>query len=322
MRPIAIAFSDLHLHEFRPYNNKDISRLEWSLKALAYICNKAIKKDVPLLFCGDLIHNPDQASNKVINLMMAIFGAFLESYRHKFIYISGNHDLDSYSLPEKRPFSWIDNLLVISDKVVCVENGFYQLNETTRVYGLPYFSDANDLVKEIQKLEPDPSFKNILLLHGDAPGAETPSGFEVGEHAMPTNLNKFFKKFDLVLMGHIHKPKQLSSKVYMLGSPIHQTLGDMGTKMGYWIVYEDLSMKFVSLNKKFPVFTDKPEHKEIDYYIENMAQAQVNEVLFKQQDTFDANQNRKKLAEEYMAIKGISNKRKLKALVKALNQAE
>lgn len=128
------------------------------------------------------------------------------------------------------------------------------------VYGVPYIDNNVGLSEYLKKLELDKSKKNILLLHTDYPGAKDTDGREIDS---VENLNvNVLNKFDLVLCGHIHKPQRLSKKVYMIGAPNHQRRTDRDCELGYWKIYEDLSLKFVPL-KNFPKFIDVEREEDI-----------------------------------------------------------
>jgi len=90
---IAIAFADLHVHKFRNFNDRPISRLDWSLKAFKSIADKAYKLGVPLLFSGDLFHNPKDVENETMGKMQKAYYREIENRGIDFYAISGNHDL-------------------------------------------------------------------------------------------------------------------------------------------------------------------------------------------------------------------------------------
>ena len=63
-------------------------------------------------------------------------------------------------------------------------------------------------------------------------------------------------------MWHIHKPQRLSKKVYMIGALTIRGEPIRGCELGYWKIYEDLSLKFVPL-KNFPKFIDVEREEDI-----------------------------------------------------------
>lgn len=326
---IAIAFSDIHLYRFRVMDKND-SRLDWSCKALIKIGEEANRLKVPALFCGDFFHMPKEIDNFTLSQSIKAFRTGLGNI--PVIGISGNHDLAEKNGWDHRSPSYLDSLAAIFTsfyKVDYRERGMgYQpgLEPWFNVWGLPYMNNEAELRSSIKKLRKyassmkDVGYK-ILLLHGDAPGAEDFSGHTIEKTDAIPNLDKFFEPWDLVLMGHIHKPQKLSDKVYMLGSPIHQISSDRG-EMGYWQIFNDQPPKFVGL-EGFPKFrrlrAGKKPKNDLDYWIEDEEQGKIEKI---EAGEFNVNQSRKKLAKKYLAAKGIKDQGKEKALINILNQAE
>jgi len=104
---------------------------------------------------------------------------------------------------------------------------------------------------------------NILMIHTDIPGAEDCSNRVIEKvDGLPAKLKRAFKKYRLVLNGHIHKPQvNIKGKLITLGSPIHQVKSDAGEKMGYWVIYNDASYMFNRL-KGYPRFINLKAGKE------------------------------------------------------------
>lgn len=320
---IAIAFGDLHIHKFRNFNANN-QRLSNSLKVLKVISNVAIEKKVRVLFTGDLYHNPKELENEVNSKTLDMYRRVFEDKGIDFYAISGNHDMSEKNGGGHISPSHLDAFNHF--KTFHKADYTYWVNPKFTVWGLPYMNSDLHLKSMIEQLKKDvvnhKGFK-ILLLHSDCPGATTPEGIEVKEtEHIPWNLDVFFKEFDLVLFGHIHKPQQLSKKCYMLGSPIHQNAGDEGCEMGYWEVYSDASMKFVPLNK-FPKFVRLGKGEEVpddkNYYIpfEDVLEDEDAEL-----GEFNLSNTRKQLAKRYCKIKGVKGKAKRRALIEILNQAE
>lgn len=188
------------------------------------------------------------------------------------------------------------------------------------VYGVPYIDHNIGLSKYLKTLRLKDGFKNILLLHTDYPGAKDTDG-RVVDSAENINLN-MLNRFDLVLCGHIHKPQRLSKKVYMLGAPIQQRRTDKDCKMGYWLVMDDLSMKFVEL-KGFPKFIDVESEDEVNddgnYYtvIPKKSSEKVNT-----NHKITKTLSKKKLAKRYLKEKGIKDRGKEDLLIKILKKSE
>jgi DNA repair exonuclease SbcCD nuclease subunit len=314
--------------------DKDDSRLDWTCKVLESIIWEARKNNVPLLFCGDLFHIPKEVDNYTLYralLSLNLLGAEAYESNISMYAISGNHDLaEKNGLNHISP-SHIKSMALANRYINCIDftrasiyPGGKVENEVT-IWGIPYMNNEAELKKAIKRIKTEvrkvSSYFKILMLHADAPGAEDFSGHAVEKTDAIPNLDKFFEPWDLVLMGHIHKPQKLSDKVYMLGSPIHQISSDRG-EMGYWKIFNDQPPEFVGL-EGFPKFrrlkAGKKPKNELDYWIPEEEESKVEEV---EAGEFNVSQSRKKLAKKYLKAKGIKDKDKEKALINTLNQAE
>lgn len=318
---IAVAFADIHFHKFKAFN-VDKSRLIWSLKAGSAIADVADKHRVPVLFCGDLFHNPKEVENETMGLVKQWYYGNFERRDIMFYAISGNHDFSEKNSRGHSSPSHLDGFKYFKT-FRKLDYEAMKINNEWIVLGLPYFNndrDIKDSIREWWKRNPKGKYKTILMVHSDLPGAVTPEGFKINE-TEHIKL-KHFRDFDLVLSGHIHKPQKLGKKIYMLGSPIHQNLGDEGNSCGYWLIYSDGSVKFYNL-KGFPRFRrlkkgEKPTN-DIDYWVE------PNEVLEEESESneeFSLNNSRKQLAKKYCSLNAIKSKRRIRELIKVLNQAE
>lgn len=319
---IGIAFSDIHLYKFQAFN-KGNSRLENSLKAMRIICNVALEHRVPILFCGDLFHIPKEVENETLTQVMEFF----ESIRQvEFFAISGNHDLSQKNGWDYRSptylkgfncfpcFRWLD----YHKKPYPIKGGWLQ--------GLPYMNSVLELNKGIEAYRPEikkqKGFK-ILMLHTDCPGQKGFDNLEHGEAELPKNIDHYFRDWDLVLFGHVHRPQKITEKCYMLGSPIHQVASDKG-EMGYWEIYNNRPPRFVGL-AEFPKFIKLREednnepYDDFNYFLPFEEVAKIEDV---EQGEFNMNLSRTRLAKKYLKIKGIKDKTKKEALIKTLNSIE
>lgn len=326
---IAIAFSDIHFHEFRDFNTGKNTRLEWIKKAFMDIVSIAEKSNVPVLFAGDLYHNPKELSQKTILSSMSALGN-----KSVLIYgISGNHDQSEKNFLDKPSPSYLEMFKRYSNFHLLDNRRIDTLNFIA--WGIPYLERPEELKSQIKKFSKEakkyhrvakkmanrlnPKLR-ILILHSDMPNAETPTGFKVNEHG---GINyEMFKHFDVVLCGHIHKGQRLYKNVWMLGCPIHQDRSNEGHECGYWEVYSSGKLKFKHL-KKYPHFITlqkgETPSNNTDYFIN------PETVLVDEENNlgeFSLTLRRDKLAKRYLKIKNIKSKSKLKALINILNQPE
>ena len=211
---IAIGSSDWHLHFWSQFN-KDDARVEVSKQFLVNLFVEAEELEVPILFPGDLFHTKEGISTKTF----FIFSQFFNQLRKQFptvrvIGIPGNHDQVEHSRirkPSPNLFTAWCNCFpeIFSD---CS----FKFIETPNliVSGIPYISHNIGFNKYITKAlsEKIDGHKGkhirVLLIHSDLPAAIDPSGREVAQvENIPRSLGKFFKDWDFVLAGHIHKPQ-------------------------------------------------------------------------------------------------------------------
>lgn len=318
---IAIATADWHLHKFQNFD-KDGSRLNWALKAARHIMKQAQKLNVPILFAGDLIHTPKSIETETNALIQELF--------HKnptwFVSISGNHDMSERNGNKVRSPSHLNSLqhhnnFMLLDK----ENKPWRIGGAL-VWGIPYMNSETDLrerIDDLKRIVKNYKGIKILMLHSDMPGAKTPEGFTLGEvESIPKNLDEFFKGWDLVICGHIHRRQRLSKKVVMLGCPIQQIECQVKYKYGYWEIMDDASIRFVDM-PDYPKFVrlepgGVPWNNR-DYFIEPEVVLAEEEV---QVGEFNINASRSKLAKSYLALRQIKNKPKRRALIKILNEIE
>lgn len=319
---IAIAFSDLHINQWAKFN-KDNKRTLDHFRVLELIAEACKKHDCEALFCGDFLHKPESIDQELAILIKTQLEKLWRKYPRFRIYaIEGNHDLKSVNSLNDLKSGWVEffdndkNLIVISPETPPV-----YLYNNAMVFGIPYIDHNVGLSECIKSLRLNKDYKNILLLHTDYPGARDCDGRMV-DSVENLNLN-VLDRFDLVLCGHIHKPQRLSKKVYMVGAPLQQRRTDKDTDLGYWEVYDDLSMNFVSLNQYFPRFIDVESEDEIkddgNYYTVLPKKSSISVV---KEHKITKNISNKTLARRYMKEKGISDKTKKELLIHILKQTE
>jgi DNA repair exonuclease SbcCD nuclease subunit len=317
---IAIAFSDLHKGEFKSYNY--IDRLELSDVALHRIYGHAHLAGVPVLFAGDFFDNNKTLSNDILVNFATKTKDILNTART--YAIDGNHDFskkNSYNKPVKGYGKFIsrmvDNYHNINFRMVVEENFV--------VCGIPYIDGNADFQEALDYLAEQAEKRAkgkpvILLIHTDLPGAKDTNGIVVNsDENISAQFSKLPKIFNLILSGHIHRPQKLSKRLYMLGATNHLRVSDRGCDMGYWLIYEDMSTKFVKL--ELPEFKyPGDEVNEGDFIIEDVEKA-VKEEQEDIEQAFHKNMSSKKLVKKYLKEKGIKDKTKKNFLIKVLDQA-
>jgi DNA repair exonuclease SbcCD nuclease subunit len=319
---IALAFSDVHAHNFKMYNDGEYNRLQWSLDAMDYIFGEAKTEDVPVLFTGDLHHTPKELESPVLIRTMQLFKKYRRHKKFRIAAISGNHDFFTRNTPRNSSPSYLDAYSAVFRNFHQIDNKAYQ-DKNIIAWGVPYYDNDKHIAEMIEKAPKFPKGKlRILMLHCDAPGAKTPDGLEIGEtEHIPTHMDAYFKNWDLVLFGHIHLPQQLSEKAWMLGPPIHQDRSSIGHKFGYWEIYSNGDMQHIYLGNIFPEFViEGNPAKEHDYIVPKEID-EVYEEAEEEDKVFNVTAQSNDLARRYFESKKIKSKAKEAALTHILNVA-
>lgn len=318
---VAYVISDLHINDWAKFNESD-TRTHNQMRILVSLLSKSYNERVPILFCGDLFHKPDIIRPELLNLIFHDSLVIHSRYMgYPIMYaISGNHEINHISKIGEHPVSWTRLFTKMFPWLVCLDYCQILIKDNIMIHGVPYVDHNIGLSKYLKEMKLDPKQKHILMLHTDYPGARDTDGREVGS-VENLNLN-VLDRFDLVLCGHIHKPQRLSKKVYMIGAPIQQRRTDRDCDMGYWKLYDDLSMTFVKL-KGYPRFIDVESQDEIkddgNYYtvIPKIASTPVET-----KHKITKQLTNKTLAKRYMKVKGIKDKNKEQLLIKVLKEAD
>lgn len=319
---VAIVFSDLHINLWAKFN-KDNKRTLDHFRVLEFIAKACRKYDCVSLFCGDFIHKPESMDQELALIIKNNLDNLWHNYPEFKVYaIEGNHDLKLINTVDNQKPGWVKffdngkNLINIYPN-----DGPISIGKCIRIFGVPYIDHNRGLSDYLKSIKLSNKYKNILLLHTDYPGAKDCDG-RVVDSVENLNIN-ILDKFDLVLCGHIHKPQRLSKKVYMVGAPLQQRRTDKDTKLGYWKLYSDLSMEFISLNHKFPRFIDVESSDEIiddgNYYT---ILPKKSSISVKTNHKITKNISNKTLARRYMREKGISDKSKKSLLISILKKTE
>ncbi len=313
---IAIAFSDCHLNLWAKFN-EDYFRTKVHFKIISKIKKVAKKERVPVLFTGDMFHKPESIDNELLDYTTKYFSKISQK-DFKCYFISGNHDMKLSNTVGSESPSLITSLSRVIKWLIPVDFKSIELDNFT-IHGVPYLDHNKGLNEVVSNIKLTKGKPNILMLHTDYPGAKDTDGSEVGSvENLNTNL---LDRFNLTLIGHIHKHQRLSKKVYMVGATHQQRRTDRDCELGYIEIYNDLSVKFVSLTDKFPRFIDVDDDQDVkedgNYYT----------VLPKAMDTsqpsssnIHTNLSKVKMAKLYMKERGIEDRDKVKLLINILKK--
>ncbi len=132
----------------------------------------------------------------------------------------------------------------------------YEIDESTVVICAAYPPNDEALQKWIAgELHQCRGYRRkVLLGHFQVAGCAMPSGTAVT--GLPLRI---LEPFDLVLLGHVHKPQSLTDKVHYVGSPFQQDFGEKNEAKRVGILdTKTLELKWVPL----PGF---PEYRVVGY---------------------------------------------------------
>lgn len=261
-----LAFTDLHIHNYKNFNDGAYNRLNNTLKVLKRVFNTADANHIEcILFSGDLFNNMQVMYTVDQYYTLKTFKELFEKYPNIHMYaISGNHDhafintLDNPAINSLMQFDLIfDNFHLIDDTVQMVE-----LSDGTSIviYGIPYYEYPDQFFSVLKERTDkyEPGEIDILLMH-QMMGM---NGNIVQDHISPDH--PIFKNFSLVLNGHIHEHSQLAPTVYNVGTPLHRDAGDIGHKKGFMIIDSvTKEVGFIDITDKYPQYIQKYADEEL-----------------------------------------------------------
>lgn len=325
---LAVIFSDLHLENYKKFNEgkRRLKNAKDVIRKIALVCKKykAIS-----IFTGDLYHKEKGLTNDILEDTLPFFSKLYSSGKFETFGITGNHDQSQQNLIGKESPSYIKTLAKTFKGFHCFDFSQFEIPDTNViVHGVPYLTHDIGLIKYINDIKVSPAYKNILALHTTMPGAKDTDGREVHSNIENNEFNKAIQKFDLVICGHVHKPSMYKvgmTTVVQVGAPQQQRLTDKNCEMGYWLLYHDLKMEFVPF-KGYPKFIEieniSQKTDNTNFYVlkPKRIERTSKEGLVKRD--FGNTLDKEALAENYCKEKGISDKRKSKALSKTLKNVE
>lgn len=259
-----VIFSDLHLHNFRDFNVKvPDERLITIGNCFKEIVDYAESIDSNILFGGDLTHIPGMIPTKV-SRMLKHLNAYT-AYKGRLVYyISGNHDHAVKHIGQGKRL--VTSLNVMGNNWLSLDDSPFIGSDVPCIFGIPHYDDMNLFHARLEAVAEEAPQDSILMIH------QTPSG--ISNSNIPGDVDPHspvFKKFSLVLCGHIHTHEQLTDKFWVIGSPLHHNLGDKGQKKGF-LVYDTDTRTMERILTNYPEFRTKPagepDPDDFHYYVE------------------------------------------------------
>ena len=314
---IGIVFSDLHINDWAKFNKND-ERTKNHFKVLSIIKKACHKYECPAFFCGDMFHKPENMS---LHLHSLVVEQFNKPVVEPIYFISGNHCINNVSKINEVPESWLNSFSKQYKWLKSLDFSCHTDEANKVIYhGVPYIDHNIGLNEYLKNRELAKGYKHVLLLHTDYPGAKDTDGMEVGTSE---NLNiNLLDRFDLTIIGHIHKPQRLAKKVYMVGAPLQQRRTDKDCDLGYWKLHNDLTMEFVSLSDRFPKFIDVDSEDKVkddgNYYTVLSSKVEVDVSKTK----ITKKLSKKRIVKRYLKEHGINDEEKTNCLLDIIKDSE
>lgn len=272
--------SDLHLG--KNLLGKDI--LTYQQISLEKIVSVLVENNIKhLVISGDVFDKSIMPKDSV-----KIYDKFINILVNKHIktyIISGNHD--SYDKLALYQDLLLDNNIFIAhtfDGTI----SFYDLDEKTRLYMLPYqnYHEIQPYANEVSSY--DEAYKylmtqvdfekpvNLLAAHlfmvnNNKKPLQSDSEKQVSVGTLEYVSSKYFRDFDFVLLGHIHKPQKIAENAYYAGSILPYSFSEEHDEK-IMMVYDTVtkSVDKVKLYEPYKLKTLKGTFKEMmNYSIEN-----------------------------------------------------
>ena len=317
---IAVAYSDLHSHIWKLYN-EDGRRNNVARDTFRAVSKLCIKHNVPALFLGDMFHAYDEIpAESIIDTFIAYKECFEDPMLMHFS-ISGNHDFIGKNSFNNQSKSMLNAFSTVFSSFKLLD---FQIGNTKDLFiaGIPYNNGNVDFKKYFKYfVKQGSSVKNkfkILLLHTDWPKAVDTSGYELKSYNNITpGIQKLSREFDLVLCGHIHK-HQVINNLVIVGSSSQQRISDINNNMGILLIYNDTSVEQVGIDSipKFVEYTGKkPDGKDLYIKVEEPLVEKAIQTRIEELSEYN---NPKKVAKAYIKHVGVKSKLKKKTLISIL----
>lgn len=212
--------ADLHLKLYSDKRYLDTGiplKLHEIFSTFRSMCDYARENNIKnIIISGDV----NDLKNLIHVRAFVILRQILESYSDlNFYFLHGNHDSSSKTGKESA-VNLLSNELTNTHPIV--------ETTSTLIDGFLFVPYGQNMVDDIK----DASSGNILIAHLGLSDAQLSSGISLRCSLNSGDLNKF----SLTLLGHYHKPQQVSEKCYYVGSPIQLTKSESNEEKRFLVV--------------------------------------------------------------------------------------
>ena len=256
--------ADIHLSRYGQDKVEDETNLPERLhsikKVLYSMGDYCYDNDINLfIIAGDIMHTKSIIHSIAQDVMIDFFEQF---DKLQFLVLDGNHDLSGKgqgaisslrSLDHMSGVDWITEVPYTTENMVCI----------------PY---SYNLVNQVKKFE-----AKILISHFGLDEGVLNSGISI---TSDIKLADLVGKYDLVLLGHYHKPQEIimdNIKLYYVGSPIQLDWGEKNDEKRFLIVDTD------TLDVESVLTEGYKKHVELE--INSSNKSEIIEIAKKEKDS-------------------------------------
>jgi len=236
-----ILFADLHLtgkdtnyvESGYVYPSKSYTKIEIMSSILdKYKDNDINDKNVIIL--GDIFHE----KNIVYASALYLFKSFIEKYTDwKFYIINGNHDVADSS---ENPLTLVTSFNGYSNVTIVDYNQYLVIGENNNVLLCGWHRHQLEFLRAIAE-NIDMTNINTLISHFGVNEAQLSTGIFGVSNIKFSDLSKYFQ---LILLGHYHKPQEIKNKngmLYYVGSLIQENWNEANEEKRY-LIFDDIEM--------------------------------------------------------------------------------
>lgn len=314
----AIFFSDIHLHIWGKFNENN-RRTKSQFKIIENLFALAHRYKAPIIFTGDLFHDPESLSNELYSMFQPWFNGLFRLYPGVTFYgLSGNHDMRNANTLRLRSPSYIHTLSNSINRFRCIDFDSVELDDKTMIHGVPYLTHNEGIMEAINKCNTSTPHTHILLLHTDFKGQKDTNGIEVGRGEGIDE--EVFTRFKHVISGHIHKPGKVRKNIISVGSPCQMRSSDMGGDFGYWVLEDNFKMVFkpITYTPEFKYYDKESETDNFHFWLKRPVDGVTIE---KESRSFNLT-SKADIVDAYMQYEGIQSKSKSRYLKNLLSKVE
>ncbi len=296
--------ADLHL---KVWNDKIIDengiplKLKEILNCFRQICQHCKHNQIENIIIGGDVND---LKNIVHYKSFVLLKEIIEEYdKIHFYIIHGNHD----SAGKEDLYSAIQLLNGPSNVTTFVEKSI--------IDDIVFIPWSGNMVDEILECEP----KKILISHFGLNEAQLSSGISIKTNIKINNL----KKFDLVLLGHYHRPQQLAN-VYYVGSPIQLNRGEADEEKRFLVVNSETleveSHKTMGYRKYFNIVLESKE--ELDEKINDIKELQKEGMITIKNKIKDLDLQELHISEDVRVINEVEEEYQLRGITSDMKITE